>query len=107
MESQSILDMCCGSRMFWFNKRDERAVFADIRAEGIYCATVAAWSSVLTSLLIFVRYRSLMRRFRSWYLIRLTGTCRPNGLDGQKVRETQQKTWRSDLAPDSKRRFGC
>ncbi len=33
MESQSILDMCCGSRMFWFNKRDERAVFADIRAE--------------------------------------------------------------------------
>ncbi|HIF3377961.1 TPA: hypothetical protein ACXZWJ_002568 [Salmonella enterica] len=33
MESQAILDMCCGSRMFWFNKRDERAVFADIRAE--------------------------------------------------------------------------
>ncbi|EAN4073496.1 class I SAM-dependent methyltransferase [Salmonella enterica] len=33
MESQSILDMCCGSRMFWLNKRDERAVFADIRAE--------------------------------------------------------------------------
>ncbi|HGG5992934.1 TPA: SAM-dependent methyltransferase, partial [Salmonella enterica subsp. diarizonae serovar 61:r:z53] len=33
MESQAILDMCCGSRMFWFNKRDERAVFADIRGE--------------------------------------------------------------------------
>ncbi|AFM54424.1 DNA methyltransferase [Salmonella phage vB_SosS_Oslo] len=33
MESQAILDMCCGSRMFWFNKRDERAVFADIRDE--------------------------------------------------------------------------
>ncbi|EDQ9732239.1 class I SAM-dependent methyltransferase, partial [Salmonella enterica subsp. enterica] len=22
MESQAILDMCCGSRMFWFNKQD-------------------------------------------------------------------------------------
>lgn len=33
MESQAILDMCCGSRMFWFNKQDSRAVFADIRAE--------------------------------------------------------------------------
>lgn len=30
---QSILDMCCGSRMFWFDKQDERAVFSDIRAE--------------------------------------------------------------------------
>lgn len=27
---QSILDMCCGSRMFWFDKQDERAVFSDI-----------------------------------------------------------------------------
>lgn len=30
---QTILDMCCGSRMFWFNKRDTRAVFSDIRRE--------------------------------------------------------------------------
>ncbi|MES3402262.1 SAM-dependent methyltransferase, partial [Enterobacter hormaechei] len=22
---QAILDMCCGSRMFWFDKQDERA----------------------------------------------------------------------------------
>lgn len=29
----SILDMCCGSRMFWFDKQDERAVFSDIRTE--------------------------------------------------------------------------
>lgn len=33
MIEKTILDMCCGSRMFWFNKRDTRAVFADIRAE--------------------------------------------------------------------------
>lgn len=32
-DNTTILDMCCGSRMFWFNKRDTRAVFTDIRAE--------------------------------------------------------------------------
>lgn len=26
-----ILDACCGSRMFWFNKNDHRAVFMDNR----------------------------------------------------------------------------
>jgi hypothetical protein len=33
MTEPTILDMCCGSRMFWFDKQDARAVFADIRAE--------------------------------------------------------------------------
>lgn len=28
-----VLDMCCGSRMFWFDKQDKRAVFTDIRSE--------------------------------------------------------------------------
>ncbi len=28
-----VLDPCCGSRMFWFDKADERAVFGDIRSE--------------------------------------------------------------------------
>lgn len=30
---KTILDMCCGSRMFWFDRTDPRAVFVDIRAE--------------------------------------------------------------------------
>ncbi len=28
-----ILDVCCGGRMFYFNKRDPRVVFCDIRRE--------------------------------------------------------------------------
>lgn len=28
-----VLDACCGSRMFWFDRADDRAVFGDIRAE--------------------------------------------------------------------------
>ncbi len=28
-----VLDPCCGSRMFWFDRADKRAVFGDIRRE--------------------------------------------------------------------------
>ena len=28
-----VLDACCGSRMFWFDKQDERALFVDKRCE--------------------------------------------------------------------------
>lgn len=28
-----VLDACCGSRMFWFDKEDSRALFVDIRKE--------------------------------------------------------------------------
>lgn len=28
-----ILDMCCGSRMFWFDRQDNRAIYSDIRVE--------------------------------------------------------------------------
>lgn len=28
-----VLDACCGSRMFWFESADPRAIFADIRDE--------------------------------------------------------------------------
>ncbi len=31
--SKPVLDACCGSRMFWFNRSDERAIFGDIRKE--------------------------------------------------------------------------
>lgn len=30
---KQILDMCCGSRMFWFDKEDNRAIYSDIRVE--------------------------------------------------------------------------
>lgn len=29
----SVLDACCGSKMFWFDRNDDRAVFVDIRRE--------------------------------------------------------------------------
>jgi len=32
-ESKKILDACCGSRMFWFDKQNPDVLFADIRDE--------------------------------------------------------------------------
>lgn len=37
-EYKPILDCCCGSRMFWYNKTNPAALFLDIREEsGICC----------------------------------------------------------------------
>lgn len=33
MTKKTILDVCCGSRMFWFDRDDERVIFCDKRAE--------------------------------------------------------------------------
>lgn len=33
MSEATILDMCCGSRMFWLDKQDDRAIFSDRRCE--------------------------------------------------------------------------
>ncbi len=35
MAEKTILDVCCGGRMFWFDKSDERAVFVDRRVENV------------------------------------------------------------------------
>lgn len=35
MSEKPILDACCGSRMFWFNKEHPDVVFADIRFEDL------------------------------------------------------------------------
>lgn len=32
-DQKEVLDPCCGSRMFWFDRSDPRAVFGDIRRE--------------------------------------------------------------------------
>lgn len=33
MNEVKILDACCGSRMFWFNKNEKHTIFMDIRQE--------------------------------------------------------------------------
>lgn len=35
MSEQMVLDPCCGSRMMWFDKADQRTVFGDRRSETV------------------------------------------------------------------------
>ncbi len=37
-----VLDACCGSRMFWFDRQDRRAVFVDRRAERLSLPDVSS-----------------------------------------------------------------
>lgn len=37
--SKLVLDACCGSRMFWYDKQDPRCLFLDIRRETHVCDT--------------------------------------------------------------------
>lgn len=36
-----VLDVCCGSRMFWYDKTDARAVFVDKRRETVLAADMS------------------------------------------------------------------
>lgn len=35
MQEKLILDACCGSRMFWFDKKNPNVTFSDIRSESL------------------------------------------------------------------------
>jgi SAM-dependent methyltransferase len=35
LKQTKVLDVCCGSRMFWFDRKDDRAVFCDNRREAL------------------------------------------------------------------------
>lgn len=48
MNAARVLDACCGSRMFWFDKQDRRAVFVDKRRETHLLPDVSSAGGVRT-----------------------------------------------------------
>ena len=49
MNQKSVLDACCGGRMMWFDKSDDRCLFADCRSEELdvsHCTTNPGKKSV-------------------------------------------------------------
>lgn len=44
-----VLDACCGSRMFWFDKQDARCLYTDIRRETIVTDTRPGRSATVIS----------------------------------------------------------
>lgn len=81
-DSTTILDMCCGSRMFWFNKQDTRTVFADIRSEEHELCDGRRLVISPDLIADFVHCRSLILLFRLWCLTRRTSNVWASLLDG-------------------------
>ncbi|MCD1124838.1 class I SAM-dependent methyltransferase [Jinshanibacter sp. LJY008] len=98
LDSKTILDMCCGSRMFWFDKSDTRAVFSDIRSEGhILCDG----RKLEIKPDIVADFRKLPFDDEQFSLVVFDpphlSRCGPNGWQGKKYGVLNKKTWRDDL----------
>ena len=98
MTDPTILDMCCGSRMFWFDKQDARAVFVDIRAEQ---HTLCDGRSLVINPDVIADFRALpfadatfpVVVFDPPHLERVGG----GGWMGKKYGRLNKETWRDDL----------
>lgn len=102
----TILDMCCGSRMFWFNKHDTRGVFTDIRAEE---HELCDGLRLVISPDLIADFRSLPFADSTFQVV----VFDPPHLErvgesawmGKKYGRLNKKTWRSDLRTGFKEAF--
>jgi ubiquinone/menaquinone biosynthesis C-methylase UbiE len=96
--NKPILDMCCGSRMFWFDREDPRVVFMDIRdEEHILCDD----RELKIHPDIVADFRALPFADATFSLIVFDPPhllkCGPNGWQGKKYGILNKKTWRDDI----------
>ncbi len=98
MSEVSVLDMCCGSRMFWFDKNDERAVFSDIRAEE---HELCDGRQLVISPDIIADFRSLPFPDNSFPVVVFDPPhlerVGDNAWMGKKYGRLNKETWRDDL----------
>ncbi|MDF7681875.1 class I SAM-dependent methyltransferase [Enterobacteriaceae bacterium ESL0689] len=101
-----ILDVCCGSRMFWHDKNDSRAIFSDIRAEQY---TLCDGRKLVISPDIIADFKSLPFANASFpvvvfdppHLVRVGD----NAWMGKKYGRLNKDTWRDDLRAGFKEAF--
>ena len=98
MSEQTILDMCCGSRMFWLDKTDPRAVFCDIRAEEhVLCDE----RRLVISPDVIADFRALPFANATFPVVVFDPPhlerVGPNGWQGKKYGKLNRETWREDL----------
>lgn len=93
-----ILDACCGSRMFWFDKNNPNAVFADIRTESHELCDGRTLEVKPDFLMDFT---SMPFENDSFYMVvfdppHLIGAGK-NGYMAKKYGSLDRKTWQEDL----------
>ena len=96
--TKPILDMCCGSRMFWFNRDNPRVVFCDIRSES---RELPDGRVVNVRPDIIADFRALPFADQSFSLVVFDPPhlvkAGPNGWLRMKYSVLNKKTWREDL----------
>ena len=102
----TILDMCCGSRMFWFDKSDKRAIFSDIRKEGY---TLRNGRRLIISPDIIADFRALSFADASFSVVVFDPPhlerVGDNAWMGEKYGRLNKDAWRDDLRQRFKEAF--
>lgn len=96
---KKILDACCGGRMFWFDKKDDRVLFMDNRRfkkQTIYPGRTLEVDPDLKA-----DFRDMPFRTRSFHLVVFDPpqlvSAGKNGWMGKKYGSLDSQTWREDL----------
>ncbi|EPU1370308.1 SAM-dependent methyltransferase [Escherichia coli] len=102
----TILDMCCGSRMFWFDKNDDRAIFSDIRKEE---HTLCDGRRLIISPDLIADFRALPFADASFSMVIFDPPhlerVGDNAWMGKKYGRLNKDTWRDDLRQGFKEAF--
>lgn len=66
MKNKKILDACCGSRMFWFNKENKDTIYMDNRMED---TTLCDGRKLIVKPDVIADFRKMPFKNESFYLI--------------------------------------
>lgn len=94
-----ILDPCCGGRMFYFDKQDQRVLCSDIRREEHVLCDGRVFTVSPDSI---ADYRALPHPDESFHLVVFDPPhlerCGPQSWQGKKYGKLTKGTWSEDLA---------
>jgi ubiquinone/menaquinone biosynthesis C-methylase UbiE len=100
-KNKFVLDVCCGSRMFWFDKKDSRALYVDNRIMLPKKQTNGATIEVRPDVVMDFRYLNIPNNsfslvvFDPPHIIKRGGK---NSYMAEKYGELDKKTWKEDLS---------
>ena len=100
MSIPAVLDACCGSRMFWFNKADRRALFVDHRNEETVADTRQGRRQIVVHPDVLADFRALPFPDASFALVVFDPPhtfAGPNGWTAKKY-GTLRRGWEDDIS---------
>ncbi len=96
---KSVLDVCCGSRMFWFDKTDGRALFIDKRRETVHADSVQGRQTIVVNPDVLANFTALPFADLSFTLVVFDPPHTFNGVKGYMCKKygTLEPDWREQI----------